>query len=289
MSIRMLVVTIFTGIASSVVAQESKNPYLPKDATTHLNLAYGEHDRHKIDIAVPNGPGPHPLIVWIHGGGWEMGSKGGFGPATVHQVARGYAVAGINYRFSQHATFPAQLFDVKDAIRFLKSNAAKYKLDKSRIGVLGASAGGHLAALLGTTNGISDLDRPGSKPEETKITCVVDLFGPADLLRLSPPGSPENPVTKLLGGDTGLKRDLAKLASPQTHADESDAPTLIIHGDKDLLVPLSQSRDLHKAYEQAGMKSELVVVKNGGHGIRFFNPDIQVKIDSFFDKHLKDQ
>jgi acetyl esterase/lipase len=277
---------VFLGTVVAV-AQEPKNPNLPTDAKTFLNLSYGTHDRHKLDIAVPAGPGPHPLIVWIHGGGWEMGSKGGFGPATVHQVARGYAVAGINYRFSQHATFPAQIHDVKNAIRFLKANAKKYGIDPDRIGVIGASAGGHLATLLGTSNGVKELDAPNADPAATKVACVIDLFGPADLLRLSPPGSPENPVTRLLGGDSGKHRDLAKLGSPQTHADESDPPTLIIHGDKDLLVPLSQSEELVAAFKKSGIDVELIVVKGGGHGLRFFNADVNRAMNAFFDKHLK--
>jgi acetyl esterase/lipase len=293
MTLRLLaIISLAIALSQSILcrAQElngKKNPNLPEDATTYLNLSYGTHDRHKLDIAIPRGPGPHPVIVWIHGGAWEMGSKGGFGPATVHQVARGYAVVGINYRFSQHAVFPAQILDVKDAIRYLKKNAETYKLDPNRIGVLGASAGGHLAVLLGTSNGVKELDRDGAKPDETKIACIIDLFGPADLFRLSPPGSPENPVTKLLGGDIAGKRDLCKLATPQTHADKSDPPVLIMHGDKDLIVPVSQSEELQQSLKSAGVVSQLIIIKGGGHGPGFSAPSVFESMNAFFDTHLK--
>ena len=218
MRTRLLIAIIFLASLSSSQAQQPAKPTPLDNALVEKNLEYGPHERNKLDLAVPKGKGPFPLIVWIHGGGWEMGSKSGFGP-LIDQVPRGYALASIAYRFSQHAVFPAQLLDAKAAIRYLRANAKKYNIDPDRIGVSGASAGGHLAALVGTSNGVKGLDAEGAKPEDSRVIAVVDYFGPADLAKLSPPGSESNPVTKLLGGDTGVKRDLAIAGTPQTHAD----------------------------------------------------------------------
>ena len=278
-------VVVLVGVSTSRSQSPSK-PGPLDNALVEKDLEYGPHGKNKLDLAVPKGKGPFPLIVWIHGGGWEMGSKYGFGP-LIDQVPRGYALASIGYRFSQHAIFPAQLHDAKAAIRFLRENAKKFNIDPDRIGVSGASAGGHLAALVGTSNGVKGLDADGAKPEASRVIAVVNYFGPADLMKLSPPGAKENPVTKLLGGDTGVEKELAISGTPQTHIDKSDPPFLIIHGDKDRMVPISQSEELHAALKKAGVDSELFVVKGGGHGIGIFTKETSEKVSAFWDKYLK--
>ncbi|MFO0937679.1 MAG: alpha/beta hydrolase [Gemmataceae bacterium] len=279
------VLLLFSGL--SFGQSPSPKEILAK-ARVEKDLVYGPHERNKLDLAVPQGDGPFPLIVWIHGGGWEMGSKAGFGP-LIEQIPRGYALASIAYRFSQHAVFPAQLLDAKDAIRYLRENAKKYNIDPDRIAVSGASAGGHLAALVGTSNGVKELDAEGAKAEATRVVCVVDFFGPTNLPKLSPPGSESNPVTKLLGGDTGVKKELAKLASPMTHIDAKDPPFLIIQGDSDRVVPFEQSEELHDALKKAGVESDLFTVKGGGHGLGIFNKATSEKVSQFLDSHLKKQ
>lgn len=281
-SFAMLLLTASVGFA------QSKGPKFPEGTAVARDLAYGPHERNKLDVAVPKGDGPFPLLVWIHGGGWENGDKAGFG-AFAGQLARGYAIASINYRYSKQAVFPAQIHDAKAAIRFLRANAKKYKIDGSKIGVGGGSAGGHLAALLGTSGGVKDLEGDASaKPDASRVQAVFDLFGPADLGTLSPAGARPNPVTRLLGGDTGEKKLLAESATPQTHITKDDPPFLIFHGDQDKLVPVKQSEDLHAALTKSGVSSELVVVKGAGHGgAGFANKTNGEKLGAFLDKALK--
>ena len=157
----------------------------PQGVQVLRNLPYvaNGHERNRLDIYLPEKPtGRLPLVVWIHGGGWEAGSKEDC-PA-VPLIAKGYAVASINYRFSQHALFPAQVEDCKAAIRWLRANAAKYHLDPDHIGVWGESAGGHLVAMLGTTGGIKEFDKGGNLDQSSRVQCVVDFFGPAEMLTM---------------------------------------------------------------------------------------------------------
>src|SRR5688572_31627028 len=136
---------------------KAKGPNLPAGTKAEKDIAYGDHERQKLDVFVPKADKPLPLVMWVHGGGWEGGSKDGGNPA-VGMLYRGYAVAAINYRLSKHAVFPAQIHDVKAAVRFLRSNAKTYNLDPDRFGAAGASAGGHLVVLLGTSCGVKDLE-----------------------------------------------------------------------------------------------------------------------------------
>ncbi len=274
---------------STIHAQVPKEA--PAGTTANRDLTYGEHERQKFDLFVPKSEKPLPLIIWVHGGGWEGGSKEG-NPA-VALLSKGFAVAGINYRLSKHAPFPAQIHDCKAAVRHLRANAKKYNLDADHIGVWGASAGGHLVALMGTSDGVKELEGDGGNPKESsRVQAVCDWFGPTDLLKLSPAGGSPNAVTRLIGGDLGVKKDVASAANPITHIGKVVAPFLIIHGDKDRLVPLSQSELLHEALKKAGMETELLIFKGAGHYDQEFRTQITAtenrdKTVKFFDKHLK--
>ena len=155
---------------------------LPKGVKFLPDLQYVEdaHERHRLDLYVPEkADRPLPLLVWIHGGGWFMGNKDGC--PLMYLAAKGYVVASINYRLSQHAVFPAQIEDCKAAIRWLRANAAKYHIDPSDVGVAGGSAGGHLVALLGTTAGVKELEgKEGNLDQSSRVQYAVDYFGPAD-------------------------------------------------------------------------------------------------------------
>ncbi len=275
-------------LAANFGFAQAKRSRFPEGTLEKTDLAYGTHERQKLDVAVPKGTGPFPLLIWIHGGGWEGGNKTGYGPFA-SQLARGYAIATINYRYSKHAVFPAQIHDAKAAVRFLRANAKTYQLDTEKFGVGGSSAGGHLAALLGTSGGVKELEgEADAKPDTSRVQAVFDLFGPTDLGKLSPAGAPANPVTRLLGGDTGLKKLLAQSGTPQTYITKDDPPFLIAHGDKDQLVPLKQSEDLHEALTKEGVPSELLVVKGAGHGgAGFASKENVAKLNEFLDKHLK--
>jgi acetyl esterase/lipase len=261
-------------------------PKLPPGMEALTNLSYGPHDRNKLDLVVPKAAKPVPVVLWVHGGGWEAGDKSNamMRPAL---LAKGYAVASTNYRYSKQAVFPAQIADVRAAVRFLKANAKKYGIDPDRIGVMGASAGGHLVALLGVAPTVSELDGEYKSSDVTPdVKCVCDIFGPADLTTIVPGDNAANPVASLLGGPSGKKKDLATLASPLAHVTKQAPPFLILHGDKDPLVPLNQSERFAKKLKEAGAECELVVLKGAGHGGPQFAAEAP-KVLAFFDKHLK--
>ncbi len=161
------------------------------------------HERHLLDLFLPaKAAGRLPLVVWIHGGGWQAGSKEGC-PAQ-WLVGKGYVVASINYRLSQHAVFPAQIEDCKAAIRWLRAHSAEYAIDPDRIGVFGGSAGGHLVALLGTTGNVKDLEgNGGNLDQSSRVQCVVDWYGPTDFVHWDPKFNLDvnGMIDRLLGGD----------------------------------------------------------------------------------------
>lgn len=262
--------------------------------TRELPYAPGGHERHKLDIYTPeNLPdgAKLPLVVWVHGGGWQNGSKEAC-PA-LWLVPRGYAVASINYRLSQHATYPAQIEDCKAALRWLRVNGAKHGADAERIGVWGASAGGHLVALLGVTGDMKDFDQGENLQVSSAVQAVCDFFGPTDFLQMSKfpstieHDSPTSPESKLIGGAIQENKAKVARANPLTFVSQGDAPFLILHGDKDPLVPIHQSEMLEAALKQAGVEATLVKLEGAGHGGQPFNLPEQQRIEAFFDRHLK--
>jgi acetyl esterase/lipase len=249
------------------------------------------HERQRLDLYVPpQTEGLKPVIVWIHGGAWEAGSKANC-PAK-GMPAKGYVVASVGYRLSQHAVFPAQIEDCKAAIRWLRAHAAEYQIDPDRIGLLGESAGGHLVALLGTTGSIRDFDVGENLKQSSRVQCVIDWYGPTDFLHYGDPSearldTTRSPVTRLLGGTVVEKPELAKRASPIYYVKEDAAPFLIMQGDKDPLVPLQQSESLHAALQKAKVESVLKVYPGAGHGgAQFGSPDSLKLMVDFMDQHL---
>ena len=282
---------VVLGVASASQAQRPQAK-VPEGTKAHRDLEYvkGGHERQRLDLYVPEkADGPLPVIVWVHGGAWLGGSKEGVGPALPF-VRKGYAVASINYRLSQHARFPAQIEDCKAAIRWLRANAKEYDLDPDRIGVWGPSAGGHLVALLGTSGDVKDLEgKEGTPGQSSRVQAVVDWFGPTDVTRMG--GShdgPDSPEAKLLGGPVQENKEKAVRANPITYVSKDDPPFLIMHGDKDPTVPFSQSELLVEALKNAGVEATFIPVKGAGHGGREFSSEENRKlVEGFLDKHLK--
>jgi acetyl esterase/lipase len=255
-----------------------------------------EHQR--LDLYLPERKAPVPVVCWIHGGGWQGGDKSSC-PAK-GMLRFGFAAASIEYRLSGAATYPAQIEDCKAAIRFLRAHAAVYGIDPKRIGVWGESAGGHLVALLGTTGNIRDFDVGGNLDQSSAVQCVVDWFGPSDFLRWgttdmrtleNPNAVPANsPLTKLIGGPVSTHQEAARRASPLFFVTRDSAPFLILHGDKDSLVPLQQSEELEAALQKAGVESTLKVIPGAGHGgPGFGTPENRNLIKDFFERHLGDK
>lgn len=262
-------------------------------APTHRDMAYVPegHERQKLDLYLPEQPSaePLPLIIWVHGGAWRAGSKERC-PAR-RFVEKGYAVASINYRLSQHAIFPAQIQDCKAAVRWLRAHAEKYNLDPQRFAVWGSSAGGHLVAMLGTAGDVKGFDVGENLAVSSRVQAVCDFFGPTDFTKMNDfPGrmdhdAPDSPESKLIGGPVQENKGKARRADPITYATKDDPPFLIVHGDKDPLVPHNQSELLRDALKKAGVPVRLYTVKGGGHG-GFKDPKVNPLVAAFFAKHL---
>jgi len=262
--------------------------------THHADIPYvpDGHERQKLDLYVPNGEGPFPLLVWIHGGAWRAGSKDR--PRGKEWLDKGIALASINYRLSQHAIFPAQIQDCKAAIRWLRAHTDEYRLNTDRLVVWGASAGGHLVALLGTTGDTRQFDVGDHLEQSSAVSAVIDWFGPTDFNQMDTmdgdigtmhhdaPGSPES---RLVGGPIQENPDKVQKANPITHVTKKDAPFLIVHGDKDPLVAHGQSAILHKALLDAEVPVIFHTVTGGKHG-GFRDPEVARLGSDFIRKHL---
>jgi len=261
----------------------------------HKDIVYdraGDRDL-LLDLYLPAGDGPHPLVVWVHGGGWRRGSKAN--PQALWLTGHGFAVASIAYRLSGVAKFPAQIEDAKSAIRFLRANSRAYHIDPDRIAAWGASAGGHLVALLGVTGDQPFFEpRAGARAVSSRVQAVVDYYGPTDLLRMSGfPSSiahdaPDSPESLLIGGPIQEHKEKTARANPIRYVTPGDAAFLIVHGDKDMSVPLNQSELLHAALLKAGVPAELRVLEGAGHGgPPFQDPDMKKTVLAFLQKYLK--
>jgi len=262
------------------------------------DITYGVADgiALKMDIYYPKeASGAVPAVLYVHGGGWITGNKtAGAGVLEIPElVSRGYLVAAVNYRLAPRYKFPAQIEDVKCAVRFLRANAATYGIDPERIGAWGGSAGGHLVALLGVTDATAGLEGDGGYADQSsRVQAVVDMFGPSDLTTAFQGANPR--LLERVFGTTDRYSETVKLASPVTWVSSDDPPFLILHGEKDRLVPLSQSEILHDRLIAASVPATLTVVKNAGHGFAPAGGPIDPSrlaitkmVADFFDQHLK--
>lgn len=286
----------------------------PPEVTLYKNLAYssyrfqGREETLLLDLYLPEASAPLPVLVYIHGGGWREGSKTDCPGEIVAQ--RGYAMACINYRFSDRADFPAQIYDVKQAVRWLRAKAATYQLDPKRFGAWGPSAGGHLSALLGTSAGVKSLEGTANPAFSSDVQAVCNWFGVTDFTKVPP--AFEEPITddtrkkygrapwyeytyathQLLNGSVSQNLSLAALANPINYIDAGDPPFLIVHGELDKIVPISQSNILAEALNEKGVEVTYVRLRERKHthagkeGERFDPKLIDMAVE-FFDKHLK--
>lgn len=289
----LLFALLTTFLSTEANSQEVARPPLPPGVRAFLDVPYvtNGHERQKLDLYLPEKPdnSKRPVVVRIHGGAWRHGDKSGQQSAA-NYVKQGYIGVAINYRFSQHAPFPAQIEDCKAAIRWLKAHSQKYGIDTNRIMVMGGSAGGHLAALLGTTGDSQVFDVGEHLDQSSDVCAVIDQYGPTDLLLAADtPGyrNKMSAVTQLLGGSLTNNRKLAIQANPITYVSANDPPFLILHGDADPLVPLNQSAALHEALEGVHVSSVFHVVKGGAHGGEAFK-DRKCKhlVEGFIQEHL---
>lgn len=274
----------------------------------YLDVKYGgPWESQSLDIYLPNeGEGPFPVIIAIHGGGFMQGDKQGSDIAPmIEGVNRGYAVVSVNYRLSSEALFPAAISDVKAAIRYVKANAEEYNLNPERVAAWGGSAGGHLAALAGTSGDDDTLSakNTNNSHHSSEVQAVVDWYGQIDFLKMdkqfkdsgvtpklgerSTEGSPES---KYLGRNIAEKVEDVKKANPETYISENDPAFFIQHGTADPNVPMQQSIDFaEKLTNVLGEeKVELTLFEDAVHGGEPFNSNENLnEVFDFLDRTLK--
>jgi acetyl esterase/lipase len=247
----------------------------------------------RLDVALPAAGATPSLLVWVHGGAWRSGDKDEVPRLFVEQ---GFATASMNYRLSGEARFPAAVHDIKAAIRFLRAKAADFGYRTDRIAIAGSSAGGHLAALVGVTNGHQALEGVvgDHRSESSDVQAILDYYGASDLTTILEQSTPFGlgvrvPALELwLGARPEQARALAELASPVHHVDRSDPPLLMFHGDRDPQMPINQSHQLEGAYEALGLDVALEVVHGGAHGgAAFYTPERVERALAFLRRTLR--
>jgi acetyl esterase/lipase len=226
----------------------------------------------KLDLYLPQGRIHPPLIVWVHGGAWRSGSKSSMPLGKL--VDAGYAVASVDYRLSTEARFPAQIHDLKAAIRFLRAHSREWKVSPRKIAIAGDSAGAHLAALVGVSHGNADLEgtHGNHRTESSDVQGIISFYGAANLVTILNQSTPHGlsvriPALELLLGDQPTNSPaVARLASPVFHVDRRDPPLLLLHGDQDPQMPINQSHELEAAYQKVKAPVQFVVVHGAAHG-----------------------
>ena len=304
--VRLVLVIIFLAAfrsaAQSIVSTVTNAPeVLPAEspygeAVLIRDIPYTDHPttNQNFNLYLPKAKGlqPFPLVVWIHGGAWMMGSKEW--DNVKYLVRDGYAIASVDYRFTPEAPFPAQIQDCNMALNFILAHAADYGVDAKRFVIGGGSAGGHLALMLGLAREQKDFGADST----VKPLAIMDFFGPADLTRMksdleaihSRKGLDllQDAGTKLLGTPLGEAAAKAKMASPINYVSAAAPPVIIFQGGQDDLVPAAQSERLHAALDRAGVKNQLVIIDGAGHdGPLFSTPQEQLKVIHFLKEVMK--
>lgn len=279
-----------TLLAVASMALVSCGDSFAEELTVHRNIAYVEKGDAKniADVYVPAGEGPFPGVLMIHGGAWTTGSKGHMLGHARTVADAGYTAVAINYRLAPKHKFPAQIDDCKNAVRWMRNNAEKYKIDTKRIAAYGYSAGGELACLLGTTDaddGLEgDVGETAKDAPSTRIQCVIAGGAPCEFRTM-----PKNVdvLAYWLGGTRGEKPENYRLASPTSFATADDPPVFFFHGDKDRLVPLVSPRSLQAALEDEGVTCKFHTLEGKGHIGAFLDLSSAREAVKFLDATLK--
>jgi len=283
-------------ISNPITTKERTRPLvIPPNIKVIVDIEYieGGGKEQSLDILQPLKPIHQSMsvIVFIHGGAYQGGDKHDGWEYLLPLVDKDFIGVSINYRLSQQAVFPAQIEDCKSAIRYLRAHADKYNLDPKRIGIWGVSAGGHLAALLGTSSGIEELENGPWQGYSSEVQAVCDWFGPVNFLSFGTQSKRQNhnsPESKLFGGPIAEKKALANMASPLKYIDSNDPPFLVMHGTDDKIIPYEQSRLLVTALTEARVPVTFISLNGAGHGSEEFESiEIQLRVLDFFDSTLR--
>ncbi|HLN53318.1 MAG TPA: alpha/beta hydrolase [Lentimicrobium sp.] len=296
----------------SLIIQVSALPQGQRKANTEnikrkwLDVAYAtKSPAQKLDVYIPDeGEGPFPVILSIHGGAFKSGDKGdGQVTPMLEGLKRGYAVVSINYRLSGEAIWPAQIQDVKAAIRWIRANSKQYKLNSEKIAAWGGSAGGHLSAMAGTSGNVKELEdlTQGNADQSSRVQAVVDWFGPTDFIKMDEHAKeskvsnpqihsiPDSPESQLIGKNLADAPELVKAANPETYITKDDPPFFIQHGSADPLVPYPQSVYFAEKLEKVIGKDKVTceLIPGSGHGGPAFSTSENLnKVFAFLDKYL---
>lgn len=269
---------------------------------TYNNM--GRQIQLSMDVIQPYSPDPLPAVVFITGGGFMDAPKSKYIGQRVDMARAGYVVASIDYRVVPMVTFPGIVEDAKAAVRYLRANAPKFGIEPSKIAVMGESAGGYLAAMVGTTNGLKTFDKGEYLDQSSDVQAVIDLYGLSDLTTVGADfseeiqeahRSPAIPEAMLVngipwhgGGSILSDLEKAKKANPMTYISDKTPPFLLMHGDADKVVSPSQTQILHEALVAKGVDSTRYIVKGADHaGFLWYQPEIMDIVIKFLDKNLK--
>jgi acetyl esterase/lipase len=282
---------VFALVTTAAFAQQAA-PKIPDDVTVESGVAYAQADPQQVmDIVRPRDSArTHPAVLCIHGGGFRAGSRKGFLTQAVHLAHHGYVAATADYRLAPAAKFPAAVNDVKAAVRYLRANAARLGIDPERIGVMGGSAGGHLALFLGVTGGVAQFEGDGpNRDQSSRVACVVSYYGPSDFTKSYGRSVDAAEVLPLfLGGDVNEARAMHIKASPLYWVTPDAAPTLAIQGTKDRFVNYEQSVWIIERLLQAGVPAELETIEGSDHGFKGADAmRAEQRMIGFFDRFLR--
>ena len=257
-----LLLVVLTGIPA--LARETTKIEIVRDVP-YSKIGNGKELQ--MDIAYPDGKGPYPAVLLVHGGAWRFGKRQELKEWMEYLAKDGYVAATISYRLLPDMKFPDAVVDCKTAVRFLRANAEKYHVNKDKIGALGFSAGGYLVCMLGTADKEAGFEGTEYLDQSSRVQAVVDFFGPTDLSAYGNDDSAQNSTfAPMLGARFKEKPELYKKASPISYVGKANSPFLILHGTKDWLVPIEQSRTMCQKLKDAGVAAELIEIEGGGHG-----------------------
>ncbi len=286
-----ILLTLFFALSAVLSAADAPAGYrkLPD-----ITFAKVDGQELKLDLYLPEGKQGAPLVVFVHGGGWSRGNRADM--PLGNMAPEGFAFAGIDYRLSPVARFPAQAHDIKAAIRFLRAKQREYGYDASRVAIAGSSAGAHLAMLVGVTNGNKELEGTvgGNLDQSSDVQAILSYYGASNFLTILKQSTPYGlgvripALQLLLGGQPEDEEALAKLASPVFHLDANDPPLLLLHGDQDPQMPVNQSLEMYGAYRQMGLDAKFLAVYQAPHGGKKFHEGEPLKAATeFLKKHLR--
>jgi acetyl esterase/lipase len=268
-------------------------PVVPPDVTFETGIEYANPDgQHlQLNMARPKaGDGPFPAVVCVHGGGFRAGKRESYDGLTVRLAQKGYVAVTVSYRLAPKFPFPAAVHDTKAAVRWVRANAAKYKIDPDRIGATGGSAGGHLAQFLGVTAGVKEFEGDGGNPGvSSTVACVVNVYGPSDFTKSYGKSVDAAEVLPLfLGGNLDTARPQHVRASPLYWVTPDAAPTLCVHGTEDKYVAHEQAVWMVEKLKASAVEAELLTLPGAGHGFKGKDAETaEAALVAFFDKHLK--